>query len=110
MRLVGGSHIGVRALLVIYLTWFGYCARLSKSGGMSSFTCSYEDYLQRVLNDLEGQAFLRPYDSAARPPPFPSSPLLSKSVNSTGNTQEDREREATCYRRGEGGGGRGAKQ
>jgi hypothetical protein len=44
---------------------------------------------------IEGQAFSQSYDLAPSPPPaFP----LSPSVISTGDTQEDWERETTCWR------------
>jgi hypothetical protein len=34
---IGGVHIGVRALLVIYLIWFGFIAHLSQWGGGGIF-------------------------------------------------------------------------
>ncbi len=46
---------------------------------------------------IESQDFLRSHDSAPRPPP-PPSPILS----SISDTQEDWEREATCWREGGG--------
>ncbi len=52
---------------------------------------------------IESQAFSRSYDSAPRPPPphFP----VSNWVSSTGDTQEDWERETNCWReRGRGWG------
>ncbi len=42
---------------------------------------------------IEGQAFLLSFDSAPRPPPPPRS-----SVSWTGDTQEDWEKESTCWR------------
>ncbi len=52
---------------------------------------------------IEGHAFFRSYDLAPPPPSLPS-------VRWTGNTQEDWERETTCWRKKRGeGGGRGAK-
>ncbi len=62
--------------------------------------------IQRVLNKFtESQAFSRSYGLAPRPPTPPPLP----SVSSNGDTQEDWERETTCWGERVEGGGRGAK-
>jgi hypothetical protein len=44
--IIGGVHIGARALLDIILIWFGYTARLSQGGRGGYLTCSNDFYLQ----------------------------------------------------------------
>jgi hypothetical protein len=45
LSLIGGVHIGARAVLDINLIWFGYMDRLFKWGGGGCFTLSNDYYL-----------------------------------------------------------------
>jgi hypothetical protein len=59
IQLIGGIHIGARALLVIELIWFGYIARLSHLGGRGYFTCRSAFYLSsRRLEEGEWEVAL----------------------------------------------------
>jgi hypothetical protein len=52
--LIGGVHIGARALLDINLMWFGFIARLSQWEGRGYFTRSNDFYLSSLrLEEME---------------------------------------------------------
>jgi hypothetical protein len=54
LSLIGGAHIGARALLFIKLIRFGYITRLSQWGGGGYFTRSNDFYLPPRCLEEEG--------------------------------------------------------
>jgi hypothetical protein len=77
LSLIGGTHIGARALLDILLIWLGYIVCLSQWGGGRYFTCWNDFYLpSRRLEEGGGKS--APYVSG-----LPRNPFLISSCGPT---------------------------